>query len=264
MADRAADDAAEHVAAPVVAGNHAVDNQECTGADVIGDHAQGRARFLSPVRCLGRGRDQPLEQIDVVIRVNALHHGSRALEAHAGVHRGLRQRRHGAVRRTLVLHEHEIPDLDVTVAVFVLRAWRAAFNVLAVVVEDLAAGTAGAGIAHRPEIGRLAQARESLRTHADFLEPQVGCLVVVLVDGDPEFFRGNFQRAGHEIPGELDRLALEVVAEAEVAEHLEERMVARRVTDVLEVVVLAAGAHATLRTRGALVAALVLRRGTRP
>ena len=33
---------------------------------------------------------------------------------------------------------------------------------------------------------------------------------------------------------------LEVVAEAEVAQHLEERVVPRRVTDVLEVVVLAA------------------------
>ncbi len=51
---------------------------------------------------------------------------------------------------------------------------------------------------------------------------------------------------------------LEVVAEAEVAEHLEERVVARRVADVLEVVVLAACAHAALRARRALVAALVL------
>ena len=55
-----------------------------------------------------------------------------------------------------------------------------------------------------------------------------------------------------------DRLGLEVVAEAEVAEHLEEGVVARRVADVLEVVVLAAGAHAALAADRALVAALVL------
>ena len=49
---------------------------------------------------------------------------------------------------------------------------------------------------------------------------------------------------------------LEVVAEAEVAEHLEERVMPRRVAHVLEVVVLAARAHAALRARGAHVVAL--------
>ena len=47
----------------------------------------------------------------------------------------------------------------------------------------------------------------------------------------------------------MDRLALEVVAEAEIAQHLEERVMARRVADVLEIVVLAARAHAALRAR---------------
>ena len=45
---------------------------------------------------------------------------------------------------------------------------------------------------------------------------------------------------GEELPRERDRLFFEVVAEAEVAEHLEERVVARGDADVLEVVVLAA------------------------
>ena len=53
------------------------------------------------------------------------------------------------------------------------------------------------------------------------------------------------------------RVALEVVAEAEVAQHLEEGVVARGVADVLQVVVLAAGAHAFLRRGGARVGALV-------
>ena len=55
-----------------------------------------------------------------------------------------------------------------------------------------------------------------------------------------------------------DRLALEVVAEGEVAEHLEEGVVARGVADVLEVVVLAARAHAALRAGRAHVGALLL------
>jgi len=43
---------------------------------------------------------------------------------------------------------------------------------------------------------------------------------------------------GQERPGEADRIVLEVVAEREVAEHLEERVVPERGADVLEVVVL--------------------------
>src|SRR3546814_12959307 len=47
--------------------------------------------------------------------------------------------------------------------------------------------------------------------------------------------------------GEFDRRLLEVVAEGEVAEHLEKGVVPGGVADVLEIVVLAAGADAFLR-----------------
>ena len=63
---------------------------------------------------------------------------------------------------------------------------------------------------------------------------------------------------GEELPGEGDRVLLEVVAEGEVAEHLEERVVAGGEADVLEVVVLAAGAHALLGGGGAHVVAALL------
>ena len=63
---------------------------------------------------------------------------------------------------------------------------------------------------------------------------------------------------GHELPGESDRVALEVIAEAEVAEHLEERVVAGGMTDLLEVVMLSAGAHALLHGRRAASARWLL------
>ena len=44
-----------------------------------------------------------------------------------------------------------------------------------------------------------------------------------------------------------DRALLEIIAEGEIAEHLEEGVVARGVADIVEVVMLAAGAHAFLR-----------------
>jgi hypothetical protein len=42
-------------------------------------------------------------------------------------------------------------------------------------------------------------------------------------------------------------MVLEIVAEREVAEHLEEGVMTRGIADVVEVIVLAAGAHALLR-----------------
>ena len=70
-------------------------------------------------------------------------------------------------------------------------------------------------------------------------------------------FLRQAETLGDEVPGELDGDVLEVVAEREVAEHLEEGVVAGGIADVLQVVVLAAGAHAFLRRRRALVVALL-------
>ena len=47
-------------------------------------------------------------------------------------------------------------------------------------------------------------------------------LVVVQVDGDVQALRLQAEQAGAEVPGEGDGVLLEVVADAEVAQHLEE------------------------------------------
>src|SRR5690606_39001654 len=132
---------------------------------------------------------QALEQVDLVVRVDVLQHGADALQAHAGVHGGRRKRVQHAVRSSIELHEHVVPDLDVAVAVFLGRAGRAAPDVLAVVVADLGAGAARAGVAHRPEVvggvGRalvVADAHHALGRDADFLGPDVVGLVVGGVD----------------------------------------------------------------------------------
>ena len=72
------------------------------------------------------------------------------------------------------------------------------------------------------------------------------------MDGDPQPVRCDAEivRTGDKLPGERDRFALEVVAEGEVAQHFEEGMVPLGVADLLEVVVLAAGANALLAGGG--------------
>src|SRR5262249_31892097 len=76
-------------------------------------------------------------------------------------------------------------------------------------------------------------------------------------DGGGQPVRRNPQGLGHEFPGVGDRVALEVVAEREVPQHLEERVVASGEADVVQVVVLSAGPHALLRAGGAAIVALL-------
>src|SRR5579863_4007158 len=126
--------------------------------------------------------------------MHALHDGGDALEPHAGVDRGLRQRRQRAVGTALELHEHQIPYLDVTIALVVRRAGRAACDLGPMIVEDLAARPAGPGIPHGPEVGRFAEARETLRTDADVLQPDLLRLAIVLVHRTPQSCRIETER----------------------------------------------------------------------
>ena len=87
--------------------------------------------------------------------------------------------------------------------------------------------------------------------------PELFGVVVFAEDGDVELVFGQAVFLGDEVPGEADGVGFEVVAEGEVAEHLEERVMAAGVADIFEIVVLAAGAHALLRAGGAGVVALL-------
>ena len=94
MAHRPPHDAAQHIAAPLLARQHAVGDQKGGGAQMVGDDpVRHRLRAVGgDPRGLGRGRDQRAEQVDVVIVVLALQHRGDAFEPHPGVDRRARQR----------------------------------------------------------------------------------------------------------------------------------------------------------------------------
>ena len=144
------------------------------------------------------------------------------------------------------LHEHEVPELDVAVAAAVGRAALVA-PLGAAVVEDLRARTARTGLAHLPEVV-LVEPLDPLHRDPDLLVPDRLGVVVGDVDGDPDAVAVEPDRQ-HELPGPLDGVELVVVAEAPVAEHLEEGEVAAGAADLVDVVVLAGQAHALLDRR---------------
>ena len=197
------------------------------------------------------------EQIGLEHAVDALQDGRHALQSHAGVDRGTRQRLALLLRHLLELHEHQVPELEEAIAVLLRAARRSAPDVLAAVDEDFGARPARPGVAHRPEIVRGRDPDDAVVREARDLLPVARRLVVVVIDGDEQLVLLQAEVFGDQRPGELDRAILEVVAEREVAEHLEEGEMPRGVADIVEVVVLAAGAHAFLRGGGALIGPLL-------
>ena len=119
VAHAAAHDAAQYIAATLVRRQHTFGDQERRRAQMVGDDAM--RRLLLAIRIdageIGDGLDQRLEQVDVVVAVDALENCGDALEPHAGIDRepGKVDARIGV--DLLELHEDEIPEFKVTVAV---------------------------------------------------------------------------------------------------------------------------------------------------
>jgi hypothetical protein len=190
------------------------------------------------------GGDQGAEQVGVVIGGDTLQHRGDSFQAHAGVDLRLGQVLAAAVGELLPLHEDQVPDLHEAVAVLVGATRRPAGDMIAVVVEDLGVGAAGTGVAHGPEV--LVQTHDLAVAEAGDLLPEHGGLVVAGGDGDHQPRGIKLQFLGDEPPRVLDRAFLEIVAEGEVPQHFEEGLVAAGVAHIVEVIMLAAGAHALL------------------
>ncbi len=177
-----------------------------------------------------------------------------------------------AVGVGVVLDEDVVPDLDAA-GVRAVDKRGAGFLLIdarlaragAQIDVDFGARTAGAGVAHHPEIVLLVaiddvnggiEAGGTELPGPDlpgFLVPlgRVAPGGVRLVDGGVEAFGREFPDVDNEFPGPGDGFLFEVVAERPVPEHFEERVVVGVEADVIEVVVFSAGADALLRVGGA-------------
>ncbi|ESY36729.1 hypothetical protein X747_26690 [Mesorhizobium sp. LNJC384A00] len=259
MAHGAAHDAAQHVAATFVRRQHAIGDQEGGRAQMVGNDAEGGDRLLvRPLPERGRRRvDQVTEQIGLENALDPLQDGGHAFQAHAGVDRRPRQVDALFLGDLLILHEHQVPEFKEAVAVLLRAAGRAAPDVLATVDEDFRAWPARSGVAHRPEIVGGRDAEDAVIGETGDLLPEAGRLVIGVIDGDQQLVLVQPELLGNQVPGQLDGALLEIVAEGEIAEHFEKSQVARGVADIVEVVVLAAGAHALLSGRGARIGPLL-------
>ena len=187
---------------------------------------------------LRRSLDKRLKRIGVVIPIHTLLDGRDALQAHACVDARLGKRSALAGCRLFELHEHVVPDLDVAV---ILSGGAAFFvrNGGAMIVVDLTTRAARSGGAHAPEVVLRAEPLNPVLRDAYTVVPQGKGLIVIVEDGDPQTICFDPPDFCEKLPRPGNGIALEVIAEAEVSEHLEERMVTRGSAHVVEIVVLA-------------------------
>ena len=225
VADGPADHPAQHVAPALVGGQDPVAEQERHRPAVVGQDPQrhvglGVGAVASAGRGLGHGQDAA-QHVGLEHRVLALQQSQDPLQAGAGVDVALGQVRERPVLVAVVLHEHEVPELDVALLAAVRRT-----PLLAVlrppVVVQLGAWPAGAGRAHAPEVVLLPHALDALPGNSDGVGPDPDGLVVVVEHGDPDTLRIELEDRRGQLPGQGDGQLLEVVAEGEVAQHLEE------------------------------------------
>ena len=266
MAHRAANDAAQDVATPLVPWSHAVGEQEGDGARVIGNHLIAEAlRIKLGHGVLGdlahRGVNRQKE-VGVVIGKHLLRDAGKTLKAHAGVDALKWKLGAAAIRVLLVLHEYEIPHLKPTRAVFrvIWEAVGAAGEVCTAIEVDLGAGTTRTRFGHAPEVRvvplvNVAPSCESIGGHANLLQPDVGRLLIVAIHRNGEAIGRDPRLDGEELPGPENRVAFEVVTERPGAEHLKEGVVSWRSADLFKIVVLPGHTEAALVVDGAAIRA---------
>ncbi len=246
-----ADEAAQHVAPVLVRGEDPVADEEGGGAGVVGQDAQADVDFgVAAVGPPGGRRghlEQRREEVRLEDRVDALQDAEQAFVPGAGVDVPAGKGIERAVGLAVVLGEDQVPELEEALVATVGRAAVGAKGGAPVEV-DLGAGPAGPGVAHGPEVLVVVEphALDALLRDRRQVEPELLGLVVGVVHRDPEELRVEAEPLSDQLPGQLDGTLLEVVAEAEVAEHLEEGDVAAGPPDVLDVVVLAHDPHALL------------------
>ena len=257
MAHHAAQQTAQDVAAAQVAGGDAIADQLGDGTAVIADHLQRRLALVvelvvvDPRQISGR-LDQRKDQIGFVVVGNLLQDLGHPLEAHAGVDVAVGQRREVALGVAVVLHEHQVVELDKTVVVLEIDAVIPQLGLE--VVVDLRARATGASGARGPEVVGFIHADDPFGIHPHHIPPDLFGFVVLPEHTHHQIPGINAIHLGAEFPGPLNRLLLEVIPKREVAEHLKKCVMPSRAAHVLDVV----GADALLRTGGSRRGSLLL------
>ena len=103
---------------------------------MIGNHAMADLSVRINACNIAHRANEGAHQIGGIIVMRALQHRRNPFKTHAGINGGFGET-HALIGRNLFkLHEHQIPDLDETVAILIRGAGRATGDVVAMIVKN--------------------------------------------------------------------------------------------------------------------------------
>ena len=167
--------------------------------------------------------------------VNSLSDTGKSFKSHTCVDIGMGKRCIIVVSVVFKLSKNKVPELDKSVALTAyMTVGTSAAVFLTPVVVNLRTRTAGA-CAVLPEVILLAEANHMALLNSDLLCPDVVSLVVVKIDADIKLFGIHFHYFGAEFPRPAYSVMLEIIAEREIAEHLEISSVTCGLADIFNI-----------------------------
>ena len=111
---------------------------------------------------------------------------------------------------------------------------------------NLRARSARSRIPHLPKIVFFIQTQDPVASDAGAGNPELCRVIIFAENRHPQLVDRQFEFSCQECPRVIDGFFLEVSAERKISEHLEKGLVPPRMSDVVQIVVLAAGADTFL------------------
>src|SRR5437899_3698369 len=111
---------------------------------------------------------------------------------------------------------------------------------------NLRTRSAGSGITHLPKVIFFIQTEDPVASDGGTGNPEFFRVVVFAENRDPKLVNGQSVLSCQQRPGVIDSVFLEIRAEREIPEHLEKRLVAPCMSDIVQIIVLATGADTLL------------------
>ena len=206
---------------------------------MIGDDTYGNVRLILLLIFhtgnLTHPRAQRQHRVHIKNRIHILHRRRQTLQSHAGINILLHKLRIIALAVIVELGKHVVPDLHIAVAVTAYRTTGlAAAILLSTVIINLRTGAAGTGTM-LPEIIFLAETEDPLRRNAHLFIPDFEGFLILFIDGRIEPVRIQSHHLRKKFPAPRDGLALKVIPEREISQHLEKGAVSCRLTYILQI-----------------------------
>ena len=104
---------------------------------------------------------------------------------------------------TIKLHEDVIPDLNEAITILIRTARRAARNMLTMIIKNLGARTAWAGITHHPKVIRritrafvIPNTNDAIGRNPNLVFPNRVGLIIFSIHSDQQFILGQLKDLG--------------------------------------------------------------------